>query len=190
MSPCPDLRRWGARAPQQADTQAAATHANPCLQVRAWPISTHTPLQNCVLPSFGPPRTQPHGPTPKDWREGGGRGRPGSRVRAATASGRSRQPGLRPEGESSRSEETAGPSRPSRARPGPRGASVPDAPQASPPPPPHLRPGSPREPGPAGGPRARPELLFASPTPEDRVPGPRRGSRELPGPGGLEVRGK
>ena len=31
------------------------THANPRLQIRAWPVSAHTPLQNCVLPSLGAP---------------------------------------------------------------------------------------------------------------------------------------
>lgn len=75
-APCSIRWRWGARAPQQADTQAA-THANPCLQVRAWPVSAHTPLQNCVLPSLGVPHTCARGqagapgPTDRHLKTGG-----------------------------------------------------------------------------------------------------------------------
>lgn len=73
-----------------------------------------------------------------------------------------------------------GPSRPNRARPGPRGASAPAAHQAQTPAAPllQLRPGSPREPDPAGGPRARPALLLFSP-----ALGPCQNSRALPAQG-------
>lgn len=57
-----------------------------------------------------------------------GRGLLGRTVPAVTASGPSCQPGLRPDGESSGGEETAGPPHPSRARPGPRGVSASSAP--------------------------------------------------------------
>jgi hypothetical protein len=118
VSPSPSRRRWGARAPQQADTQAAAaTHANPCLRVRAWLTSAH---RTVLSPSSGPGHTcasqQAGARSPTDRRpQTGGRSRSrgvgkqsGHRVRAATASGRSRQAGQRPEGESSGGEETAG----------------------------------------------------------------------------------
>lgn len=55
--PRPVQRYWGARAPQQVDIQAAATHTNPCLQVCTRSTSAHMPLQNCVLPSLGPRHT-------------------------------------------------------------------------------------------------------------------------------------
>lgn len=61
------------------------------------------------------------------------------------------------------------------------GPAVPQCPPPNRPrplPPPQLRPGSPREPDPAGGPRARPALLLASP-----ALGPRRSSRALLAPG-------
>ncbi|CAI9157847.1 unnamed protein product [Rangifer tarandus platyrhynchus] len=87
------------------------TGRHPCKPVPASTclarICTHAPPELRSPLARGPAHvctqagrsTGPHGPTSKNWREGRGRGRPGSRVRAANASGRSRQPGLRPEGQ-------------------------------------------------------------------------------------------
>ena len=156
-------------------------------------ICTHSPPELRSPLARGPAhvctragrRTGPHGPTSKNWREGRGRGRPGSRVRAATASGRSRQPGLRPEGESSLSEETAGPSRPSRARPGPQGVSVPAAPRPGP-----RRPLiSARAVHVSRAPREARGLGLSSSSPAPRRIG-YPSSRALPGPRGLEIQGK
>lgn len=167
-----------------ADTQAAVTRANPCLQVRARPTSAHTPLQNCV--SRSGPRTrvhagriQPHRQTPKDQRDirsGGGpakeSGQPPPRGEPASlgCGQRVSQP-QRGNHRAILSQQGASwaPRRPTPTRPKPS-----------------LPPGSSRtvhEPGPAGGPRARPALLLAGP-----APGPRRSSRRCQVRGGSERR--
>lgn len=160
-------------------------HRPPPMQTRACKYVPGPYLHTLPSRTAFSPRSGPRTPTSKNWREGWGRGRPGSRVRAATASGRSRQPGLRPEGESSLSKETAGPSRPSRARPGPQGVSVPAAPRPGP-----RRPLiSARAVHVSRAPREARGLGLSSSSPAPRRIG-HPSSRALPGPRGLEIQEK
>lgn len=163
VSPCPARQRWGARAPQQADTQAA-THANPCLQVRAWPVSAHTPLQNCVLPSLGAPHTCARrqagapGPTDRHLKTGGRAGAgggPAAEFGQPTPRGDPASLGCGQRVSQDLARKPQGRPVPAGRVQGPKASQCQPAPRPGPRRP-LIRPGRPREPGPAGGPRTRP----------------------------------
>lgn len=139
-------RLCDARAPQQADTQPATTHAKPFVHVRAWPESAHMPPTAQLCSSLAPthvckPGGSPLEP-PMDRRPMIPRGW-GARLPTESGqpppSGRSRQPGLQPESESSGGEETAGGPVPTGLVHGPAAPLRPQPPVSSPTPTPNRR---------------------------------------------------